>query len=215
MTRIDESPRPPRRFDGGSTGGNRWQALAKLAEALQTSATTDDVLYHVSTGWPRDTGLGTPLLLFPGEPDGRSLGGALVGQARAGALASRQPYFESDDGRAALAVPVFVTTPEEASPLVIVFTGSLDADDRSFAVLVAHLVAAALSRAQAVSELHRHLELLGSLAHELRTPLHVILAWSDVLRRRRPKPSLVDQGLERIARNARIEARWLDLLLES
>jgi PAS domain S-box-containing protein len=57
-------------------------------------------------------------------------------------------------------------------------------------------------------------EFLATLSHELRTPLSAILGWSSLLRGRTPKPEELAKGLETIDRNARVQARIIDDLLD-
>ncbi len=57
---------------------------------------------------------------------------------------------------------------------------------------------------------------LATLSHELRTPLTPVLGWVNLLRSSRPNPdvALLNQGLEAIERNARLQARLVDDLLD-
>lgn len=57
-------------------------------------------------------------------------------------------------------------------------------------------------------------EFLATLSHELRTPLNAILGWSQVLRRRAPSTPEVQQGLETIERNARVQTQLIEDLLD-
>jgi PAS domain S-box-containing protein len=54
-------------------------------------------------------------------------------------------------------------------------------------------------------------EFLATLSHELRTPLNAILGWADLLARHRAAP---DKAAEVIYRNARIQARLIEDLLD-
>ena len=56
-------------------------------------------------------------------------------------------------------------------------------------------------------------EFLATLSHELRTPLNAVLGWAQVLRTRRDE-GLVQKGVETIERNARLQARLIDDLLD-
>jgi signal transduction histidine kinase len=55
---------------------------------------------------------------------------------------------------------------------------------------------------------------LAMVSHELRTPLTAIVGWSGLLRRKTVKAERVDFALEIIERNARMEAKLVDDLLE-
>ncbi len=57
-------------------------------------------------------------------------------------------------------------------------------------------------------------EFLATLSHELRTPLNAILGWSEVLRNTRIPQDKVQEGLERISRNARVQAQLISDLLD-
>ena len=51
------------------------------------------------------------------------------------------------------------------------------------------------------------------MSHELRTPLNAIVGWASILRRDR-SPKTVLQGVEVIERNAKIQARMVEDLLD-
>ena len=57
-------------------------------------------------------------------------------------------------------------------------------------------------------------EFLAILSHELRTPLNAILGWSEILRSGEPDRSEVREGIEVIERNARVQARLVEAVLE-
>lgn len=57
-------------------------------------------------------------------------------------------------------------------------------------------------------------EFLATVSHELRTPLTAILGWATVLERGQPDPQKVSHGLASIARNARVQARLIEQLLD-
>ena len=57
-------------------------------------------------------------------------------------------------------------------------------------------------------------EFLATLSHELRTPLTSLLGWSSVLREARRDEKILNQGLEAIDRNARVQAQLIDDLLD-
>ncbi|HVE49492.1 MAG TPA: ATP-binding protein [Casimicrobiaceae bacterium] len=57
-------------------------------------------------------------------------------------------------------------------------------------------------------------QFLATLSHELRTPLSAILGWSQVLRLRTTPPADVDQGLQTIERNARVQIQLIEDLLD-
>lgn len=57
-------------------------------------------------------------------------------------------------------------------------------------------------------------EFLATLSHELRTPLSAILGWSQVLSMGTPSQSDLEQGLETIQRNARVQTQLIEDLLD-
>ena len=57
-------------------------------------------------------------------------------------------------------------------------------------------------------------EFLATLSHELRTPLNAVLGWTRVLRTARVEPATQARALESIERNARVQARLIEDLLE-
>ena len=57
-------------------------------------------------------------------------------------------------------------------------------------------------------------EFLATLSHEIRTPLNAILGWAAILRSGRATGTATVQGLEAIERNARLQARMIEDLLD-
>lgn len=57
-------------------------------------------------------------------------------------------------------------------------------------------------------------EFLATLSHELRTPLSAILGWSQLLRRTEADPRQLEQGLDTIERNARMQTQLIEDLLD-
>jgi signal transduction histidine kinase/ActR/RegA family two-component response regulator len=57
-------------------------------------------------------------------------------------------------------------------------------------------------------------EFLATLSHELRTPLSAILGWSHILRARVMSEAEINQGLEVIERNARMQTQLIEDLLD-
>lgn len=57
-------------------------------------------------------------------------------------------------------------------------------------------------------------EFLAVLSHELRSPLNPILGWSKLLRTRKFDPSTTDRALETIERNAKLQAKLIEDLLD-
>jgi signal transduction histidine kinase/ActR/RegA family two-component response regulator len=57
-------------------------------------------------------------------------------------------------------------------------------------------------------------EFLATLSHELRTPLNAILGWTRLLRSAAVPPTETDRALEKVERNAQVQARLVEDLLE-
>jgi signal transduction histidine kinase len=76
------------------------------------------------------------------------------------------------------------------------------------------LVRAERARAEAEAANRIKDEFLATLSHELRTPLTSLLGWACVLRSENRDEDLINQGLEAIERNARIQAQLIDDLLD-
>jgi PAS domain S-box-containing protein len=57
-------------------------------------------------------------------------------------------------------------------------------------------------------------EFLATLSHELRTPLNAILGWAQMLQGRERREEILDQGLTIIERNARLQTRLIEDLLD-
>ena len=57
-------------------------------------------------------------------------------------------------------------------------------------------------------------EFLATLSHELRTPLNAILGWTKLLRSNAVPPGSVDRALEKVERNAQVQSRLIEDLLE-
>jgi signal transduction histidine kinase/ActR/RegA family two-component response regulator len=57
-------------------------------------------------------------------------------------------------------------------------------------------------------------EFLATLSHELRTPMNAILGWANILRGGKLRGKELQQGLDTIERNARIQAQLIEDLLD-
>jgi PAS domain S-box-containing protein len=57
-------------------------------------------------------------------------------------------------------------------------------------------------------------EFLATLSHELRTPLNAIVGWAEVLGRVHEQPATVAREVDAMLRNARLQARLIDDLLD-
>jgi signal transduction histidine kinase len=57
-------------------------------------------------------------------------------------------------------------------------------------------------------------EFLATLSHELRTPLNAILGWTKLIRAKAVAPSSFDRALEKVERNAQVQSRLVEDLLD-
>jgi PAS domain S-box-containing protein len=70
------------------------------------------------------------------------------------------------------------------------------------------------ARSEAERASHTKDEFLATLSHELRTPLSSILGWAHLMRSRPPSADELSKGLELIERNARVQVRMIEDLLD-
>jgi PAS domain S-box-containing protein len=70
------------------------------------------------------------------------------------------------------------------------------------------------ARSEAERANHMKDEFLATLSHELRTPLNAVLGWAAALRAGHSLTEELEQGLETIERNARIQAQIIEDLLD-
>ena len=57
-------------------------------------------------------------------------------------------------------------------------------------------------------------DFLATMSHELRTPLNAVLGWAMLLREKRATAAMAERGIEAIERNARIQARLIEDVLD-
>ena len=128
---------------------------------------------------------------------------------------------------AACVIPI--PAPDHGEPLGFLVAGlhpaqRFNTETRAFLHLVANGLSCAAAALTARHAEQRHAELLDEIerstsaffdyiAHELRTPLHAILGWAQVLRRDGVSPQQLTKGLEAIERNARAQSHMVDALV--
>src|SRR4029079_11583305 len=57
-------------------------------------------------------------------------------------------------------------------------------------------------------------EFLATLSHELRNPLNAMRGWASVLKRKNVTPAMIEQGLDAIERNSRVQSHLIEDLLD-
>jgi PAS domain S-box-containing protein len=72
-----------------------------------------------------------------------------------------------------------------------------------------------LARTAAERALRVKDEFLATLSHEIRTPLNAVLGWARILTERELEPELLSRALNSIFRNATVQARMIDDLLDT
>jgi len=84
-----------------------------------------------------------------------------------------------------------------------------------FREIAAPAAVAPASPAEAARTLRLKDELVSNLSHALRTPLGAVLGWAKALQLRRPDPATLERGLDAIGRNAELQARLLDTIVDA
>lgn len=96
--------------------------------------------------------------------------------------------------------------------------GEFGEDDQSILVQLALAVSGAIENARLYEESQQANrikdEFLATLSHELRSPLNAILGWVQLLRSRSFSPADTRMALETIERNARLQTRLIEDLLD-
>ncbi|BAY11417.1 ATP-binding protein [Calothrix sp. NIES-2098] len=77
---------------------------------------------------------------------------------------------------------------------------------------MAHLRSEALHQERIIN--HKKDEVLSTVSHELNTPLVAILGWTRLLRSSQPSPAMLMKALETIERNATLQAKLVQDLLD-
>ena len=90
-----------------------------------------------------------------------------------------------------------------------------EADQLTAEEIAARLSSAIDTDARVVAAGTMNDDLLATLSHELRTPLNVVIGWIDLLRRGRLDPDRQVRALELIERNARVQSRLVEDLLDA
>ena len=171
------------------------------------------------------------------SPEMYSLMGIAVGSVEATADAWIEALVEEDRGTSPLAfrettsamnptmeVEVRLRQPQGGGRWVRVSTQLNYGEDGSVrhalgaVVDIQSLKEAAAERSRALEELERANrakdEFLATMSHELRTPLNAIVGWSNLLRTGVVESSQVPKALETIERNARIQSRLIEDMLD-
>jgi signal transduction histidine kinase len=78
----------------------------------------------------------------------------------------------------------------------------------------ARLVQVEAAQQAAISENHVKEDFLGTVSHELRSSLHVMLGWIQVLQQGAPDPELTTRGLKVLERNVALQAKLIEDLMD-
>jgi signal transduction histidine kinase/ActR/RegA family two-component response regulator len=132
----------------------------------------------------------------------RRLGGVLVGPVADLSRAAREISQTRD-----FSLRVEPSSRDEVGQLTIDFNAMLDELQKQHGELQA-------ARRDAEHASRSKDEFLATLSHELRTPMTPILGWAQIMLRAADDPERVRQGAEIIERNARIQTRLIDDLLD-
>ncbi len=140
------------------------------------------------------------------------------------------PLFRAFQGETVDNVEM-VIAPKQGTTRTLLASGQAIVDSQNRqqgAVIVMHDITerkqAEAERAQLIREQAARLEaeaanrmkdeFLAVLSHELRTPLNPILGWSTLLQHRQPDPDTLTRGLQTIERNAKLQTRLIEDLLD-
>lgn len=98
---------------------------------------------------------------------------------------------------------------------MVLFAREVARRERAEAERDASLASERTARADAERAIRLRDDFLATLSHELRTPLAAILSWCAVLRRTASSEVGISRGVDTIERNARLQARLVDDLLDA
>ena len=141
-------------------------------------------------------------------------------QIVAAAVADGQPFaFEyrivrADGGVRILSARGRPLTGTNGRVVRLVGTGQDISDQKRAAEEHAQLEREQVARRQAEEANRMKDEFLALVSHELRTPLNAVLGWAQMLSRGLVEPSKIDRATQAIERNALVQVRLIEDLLE-
>ena len=201
----------------GAEAPTRAQAL--LGAALE--ANSDALLVTDAAGHP-EAGNRRFLALFgltPGELatlEPASLWRRLADRCRdAGAVAARLASMQASPEPTTDAVELTDGRRFECFAQPVASAGERLGRVWRFREIAAPTTVAPASPAEAARTLRLKDELVSNLSHALRTPLGAVLGWAKALQLRRPDAATLERGLDAIGRNAELQARLLDTIVDA
>ncbi len=200
----------------------RLTAVLENAADFVGRADAEGRLNHINRAGRKMLGLGDDERINDRKADGRLPEEALAVARRDGVWFG-ESVLHHRDGRDIPVAQIILAHKDGLNEIDSFSMIARDISERKQAEEAIHALAAERaqlleSEREARSEVERtgmvKDEFLANLSHELRTPLNAILCWVHLLQSPRATPEDIAEGLEVIARNARIQSQLVSDLLD-